>query len=80
MGDVIAASSVAKLLQERGFRVNIIAAPQCQEALRYCPHIQATSDSGTSGIVLDGAYENHLDKKLRSIPELMIEHASAQNE
>lgn len=81
VGDVIAATSVAKLLQQRGYVVDINAAPSCIEAVSNSPHIRnATSGQSMQGIIinLDDSYESRPDKKQRSIPELMIEAASGQ--
>lgn len=77
-GDVIAASSVARLLSERGLQVRMLCAPSCSTTLIHSPHVHSLLHSGHPEINLDGAYENHPEKKLRSIPELMIEAASEQ--
>jgi hypothetical protein len=77
-GDVIAATSVARLLNERGFQVRMVAAPSCSTSLIHSPHLHAVLHGGHAQIDLDGAYENHPEKKLRSIPELMISYASEQ--
>jgi hypothetical protein len=76
VGDVIASTSVARLLTDRGFIVDLICAPGCSDAVARSPHVRSITANGIPDIDLDGSYEGAPDKLLVSIPELMIRAAS----
>jgi hypothetical protein len=81
LGDVTAASCVAKKLAELGFGVTFQSIPDCQPILSRMPHVAvAQTIGGTVDIDLDNAYESHGGRRTRHFYDIFTDSANAQLE
>lgn len=80
LGDVLAASSVAKKLMALGRSVNFEAHIGCHCILRYVPGMGSIQVPGVQApdVNLDGAYENHPHRTSRTFSSIFIEAANNQ--
>jgi GT2 family glycosyltransferase/ADP-heptose:LPS heptosyltransferase len=82
LGDVLAATYVAKALTDQGYTVEWQAHKACHALLRRMPHvIKRYSEPDTQPDVdLDGAYETHPERCTRHFADLFTERANEQLE
>lgn len=78
IGDVIAATSVARKLYEQGYDVHLETFSHCADAVLHSPFIRSVSERGGCDVNLDFAYENHPQKSTRHIAEIFLESSNAQ--
>lgn len=79
LGDVVAATVVARNLNAAGYDVIFQSQSYCHAVLRYCPQIIDYEEIGRPcHIDLDGAYENSPLKKQRSFHEIFLDVAQQQ--
>lgn len=78
-GDVIAATCVAKKLQELGSPVIFETNRECAATLGYSPHVNLISISREDGAVdLDGAYETHPLRRYDHFHSIFLASAARQ--
>ena len=76
-GDVVSASCIASKISKLGFEVLFQSNKDCHDVLRRTPCISGYSEpSGDVDINLDGAYENHPDKKRFHFSEMFTQRAN----
>lgn len=78
IGDVIAATSIARKLVEAGRSVRLVTLGVCAEAILHCPYLTEVVEAAPAQIDLDLAYENHPQKAWRHINDLYAEAANRQ--
>lgn len=79
MGDVLAASCVVAAFVERGHKVEFQANPAWHSMLRRHPKLKRVSLAAPSGhcdINLDGAYENHPERRSKHYVQIYFERAN----
>lgn len=77
-GDAIAATCVASRLAEKGHHVVFQTSKEVQRLLRYCPGLTLADPMGPCDVNLDGAYENHPERKNLHFSEIFTEASNAQ--
>lgn len=79
LGDVLAATCVADALIRQGHDVVFQSHPNAHPILRRHPKLKAVTEPNVLPVVdLDGAYENHPQRKTRHFAEMFFERANAQ--
>lgn len=77
IGDVLAATCVARKLFELGFDVEFQANPATHCVLRRIPEIAVIAEpNGVTNVDLDGAYEGDPSRKQKHFAEMFIERAN----
>lgn len=80
IGDVIASTAVARVLNRVGYEVDMVTVAPCAEALLHCSSVASASEHGTHQVNLDLAYENEKDKDRTHIHDLFFRRSNIELE